>query len=164
MNTSPATAVEARGLVLRVEQSPVDVVGPVVVGAHQVADAAAGVVEDPRPAVPADVVEGAHLLVVVPDDDHRRRADLHGDVVTGLGHLRLGGHEQPVLRPDRRHVEVEDLLARVEGRLQAVPGGAAADEGGDVVLDGRPLELDGHGASPRDRAGVVHDHDARYGS
>ena len=71
-----AAAVERGRLVLGVQQASVDVVGPVVVRAHQVADAAAGVVEDPRPAVPADVVEGAHLFVVVPDDDHRGRADL----------------------------------------------------------------------------------------
>ena len=129
-----AAAVERGRLVVRVQQPPVDVVGPVVVRAHEVADAAAGVVEDPRPAVPADVVEGAHLLVVVADDDHRGRADLHGDEVTGFGQLRLCGHEQPVLRPDGRHVQVEDLLARVEGRFQAVPGSAAADQGRQVVV------------------------------
>jgi hypothetical protein len=47
-----------------VQQATVDAVGPVVVGADEVPDAAARLVEESRAAVPAHVVEGAQLLVV----------------------------------------------------------------------------------------------------
>ena len=82
------------------DQAAVGPVGPLVVGADDVADLAARLLEQPRAAVPADVVEGADLLVVVAQDDHRVRADVDGDVVAGFGDLRLGGAEQPV--PARR--------------------------------------------------------------
>jgi hypothetical protein len=98
-------------------------------------------------------VEGAHLLVVVAHDHHRGRADVDGDEVAGLGHLGRGGHEEPVLREDRRHVQVEDVLARVERRFQAVAGCAAVDEDREIAASGL-LELDGHGASPNVAGGA----------
>ena len=127
-------AVEGGRLGLGEDQVAVGPVGPLVVGADDVADRAARLLEQPRAAVPADVVEGADLLVVVAQDDHRVRADVDRDVVAGVGDLRLGGAEQPVLGEDRRDIQVEHLLAGVEGRLQAVAHGAALDQGLD--LDG----------------------------
>ena len=139
--------VEGGRLGLGEDQAAVGPIGPLVVGADDVPDLAARVLEQARAAVPADVVEGADLLVIVPEDHHRVRADVDRDVVAGFGDLRLGGAEQPVTREDRGHVEVEHLRAGVEGRRQAVAHLAALEEG----LDPQRVGLGGqaHGNSSR---------------
>ena len=84
-------------------------------------------------AVAAHVVQRAHLLVVVAQHDHRVRADVDRDEVAGLADLGLGRDEEPGARPDRRDVEVEDLLAGVARAWQRVPGNPRVEQCYEVL-------------------------------
>ena len=127
-----AGLVEPGRLVAGVQQRAVGGVGPPVVAADDVADRAAPVAEDAGAAVPADVVQRPHHLVVVAQDDHGVRPEIDGDVVARLAELRLGGDEQPGPRQHRRHVDVEEVRAGVEGRLQRMADGTSLDERAQV--------------------------------
>ncbi len=70
-----------------VAQPTVCGVRPVVVAAHQVAHGALRVGEDARTAMPADIVQGSNLFVVIADDDDRVRPEVDGDVVACVGDL-----------------------------------------------------------------------------
>ncbi|MNT54976.1 hypothetical protein D3C72_1921780 [compost metagenome] len=113
-------AVELLAHVLGEHQVAVQVVGPAVIRADDVADRALVRVAEPRAAMAADVVEGADLHVVVAYDQDRVVAELDRYVITRLWHVRLDRHLDPVLAENRLHVQREDILAQIEGRLEAV--------------------------------------------
>jgi hypothetical protein len=84
----------------------------------RVGGGAATVGHDAGAAVPADVVEGVHLTVVVADDDQREGAEFNGDVVAGVRDLRLGGGEEPLGAEDALYVEGEQAGVGVERCVQ----------------------------------------------
>ena len=130
----------------RGHERPVEGVAPRVVGAAQVgAHLALLVVADPGAAVPADVVEGADLLVLAADDQDALAGDLDAQPGAGLG--------DPFGSPDVDPVAVEDPL-RVDrvGLLGVVghPGQRLPD------LTGHSLTVQSvscccHGSRPRSR-------------
>ncbi len=88
------------------EQAALVVVRPAVVRADDRARAVAAVVEQPRAAVPADVVEGADLPLAVPQHDDAVGAEVEGDEVARVR--------------DRTHVAA-DLPARAQDALELEP-------------------------------------------
>ena len=113
------SAVERRRLGVGEGEAAVGAVGPLVVGADQVADGPARLLQQARAAVAAHIVEGLHLLVVVPEDDHGDGAEVDRDEVARIGDLGFGRTEEPVLGEDGLDVEIEHFLAGVEGRFEA---------------------------------------------
>ena len=145
-----------------VDEAAVGGVGPAVVAAHDVADRALRLLDEPGAAVAAHVAEGAHLLVVVAQHQHRGGAELDGDVVAGLGDLRDGADEDPLPLPQQRQVELVQVgvgvrrtgqrpvrLARVE-HLDEVGAGLGGGRPGERA--GAVRRVVGVGAG---RAGVV---------
>src|SRR3954471_4888215 len=105
------------------DQRPVERVAPGVVGAAQVAaHRALLVVADARAAVPADVVEGAELLVLAADHQQALVGELHPHPVAGPGHAFGASDVDPVAVEDPLLVEGVGLLG-VVGR----PGQRLAD-------------------------------------
>ena len=130
-----AAPVERRRHVVGVDEAAVELVGPLVVGADELADRALGLVDEAGAAVAADVVEGADLPVVVAHDDHGVGAELQRHVVARLRHVRLDADKDPVAAEDHVEVEIVDGAAGVEGRVEAVAGAALGDQRGDVGRD-----------------------------
>ena len=80
----------------RSDEPALEVVGPGVVRAlDALADAGFGLGEQAGPPVPADVIEGANLVVLAPDDDQALVGDLAEDGIAGIGDLVLAADEDP---------------------------------------------------------------------
>lgn len=84
--------------------------------------------EQPGAAVPTDVVVGTDDLLVIAGDDDRTAAEIHREVVTGLGDLGFGGDEDPPLGEDLVEVAVEPLPVDVERGGQALADDALVEE------------------------------------
>ena len=96
------------------DEPPVAGVAPRMIGAGQHLGAAAIAVDQPRPAMAADVGEGAHLAVVAANDDHAFSEIFEGLPVAGLrniafmaNHLRRGAQERLLLRLEELGVVIE---------------------------------------------------------
>ena len=118
------------------QQAAVQLVGPLVVGAHQFGDLALVADAQARTAMAADVVEGMDLTFGAADDDDRVVADLHGEEVA-LGR-NLAGHagDQPLLVEDLLHVDLEQAFVVVEGLRQREAVVALVQHLGGGLADG----------------------------
>ena len=123
-----AALVEFLAHVVGEDQVPVQIVGPGVVAADEIADDGSGLIHQPGAAVAADVMEGLDGHVVVADDQHRPGADVDRDHVARLRHVRLDRDIDPVLAEDGLEVLLEDVRAGVEVPLQPVAGAAPCDQ------------------------------------
>ena len=114
----------------------------------------AGLVEQLRPPVGADVVEGARLAGRVAGHDHRLAGDVADEEVAGGRELLVAADADPAAEPDALALVGVDGLARVVGAgerrarrpvaaAQVLPALVAAGSGG-----GRVVEL-GHRAIRR---------------
>ena len=93
-------------------QAAVEPVGPGVVGAGDALGAiAAGTIEKPCAAVPANVMEPPHLPVPAADHNQTLAEDIQGEIVAAVRILRLRGIfevlETPGLR--RTHIDGTDF-------------------------------------------------------
>ena len=111
-----------------VQQAAVGAVGPVVVAAHDVADAAVGLRDQTRPPVAADVAERPEPAVVVAQHHHRGAAEVDGEEVALLGDLRDRADEDPLPLPDQPQVELVQGRVAVAGAGQGVPCRTGVEE------------------------------------
>ena len=110
--------VEAFGHLPGEQQSPVQLVGPLMVGADQLGGGALLRGADAAATMPAGIVEGLDLALLVANDHHRIVADLNGYVAARLRQFAIMADEQPVAIPDQLHVELEIVRVGVEGLLE----------------------------------------------
>ncbi len=110
--------VEALGHLAREQQPAVEFVGPLVIGADKLGGGALVGVADATAAMPAGIVEGVDLALLVAHQHDGIIADLHGHEAAGLWQLALMAGEQPVAIPDQLHVELEVVGVGVEGLLE----------------------------------------------
>ena len=112
--------VEAVGHLASKQEPAVELVGPLVIGADQLRRRALVGIADAAAAMPAGIVEGVDLALLVADQHDRVVADLDGDVAAGLRQLAIMADEQPVAIPDQLHVELEEIGIGVEGLLERI--------------------------------------------
>jgi hypothetical protein len=139
-------AVDLELALRRRDQLAVEIVGPAVIGADELAGMAMLVVADARAAMAAEIVEGADLAVLAAHHDDHLRADPPGEVVAALWDRAGVAGEQPAAVEDVAQVRLEHLGRGVEGALErAAP----------IV----PLHEARHvrSALPRPRRDVVHE-------
>ena len=132
-----AAALEVVTHVLVVHQFAAQVVGPLVIGAHQVGDHAAPLRPQPRASMSADVVKRAHRHVIITYDDDRVAADVDREQVAGLGNLRFDAHEDPMTPEDQAQIALVDLRAQVERRRKAMPRPATGNQPGEIERFGQ---------------------------
>ena len=149
-----ARAVEQR----RAQAAPLEVVGPAVVrAADRARDPAGALVEQPGPAVTADVVEAAQDAVAPSGDDHRAAGHVHDDGVPRLGDLAGAAHRDPPAREHPLALDGEERLGGVRVGDQRGGGGhgpAGARVGGlGRVVRGCPLSGH-HGVRSADSMGT----------
>ena len=113
-----AGGVESRPHMLGVQQRAVQAVGPLVIAADDIADRRLFVMDQPRAAMAADVVEGPKPHVVVAGDDDGGAVDIDHHAVARLRHVGLDADIDPVPPEDDVEVGLEDFRAGVEGLLQ----------------------------------------------
>ena len=140
-----AAGVETRPHVLGVQQRAVQAVGPLVIAADDVADRGLFVMDQPRAAMAADVVEGPKPHVVVAGDDDGGAVDIDHHAVARLRHVRLDADIDPVPPEDDVEIGLEDFRSGVEIRFQAVTRLAAPDQAFDRVRATRSLSATGAG-------------------
>ena len=143
-----AAPVEVLAHVLGVDQLAGELVGPLVVGADELADRRGPGLEQAGAAVAADVVERPDDLVVAPDEDHRGVADVDRERVAGLGHVGGDADEQPLAPEQDLEVDLEHVLPQVEVRRQHVPRPTCPDELADrrpFLRQRRTIQDGGHG-------------------
>jgi len=78
--------------------------------------------------MPADIVECPNLAVLTTHDDNRVLADIDGREIAGLRHIGFGTDIEPVPRPDRIHIKVENFLAYIKGRFERVAALTPGDQ------------------------------------
>ena len=127
-----ARRVEILTHLARVKEGAVKVIGPLVIGAHELGRRPAMLLAHPAAAMAAGIVQRIDLAVIAAHDDHRIGADLHGHVIARMGNFAVMADEQPVLVPDMLEVELMKGRIDVEGLVQAVAGFAAAEPGKHV--------------------------------
>ena len=96
------------------QQAAVQLVGPLVVVAHQFGDLALLAGAQARTTVAADVVERMHHAVGTPDHDDWVLAHLQGQVVALGGDFAGHAGDQPLFLEDLLHVDIKQPLIRVE--------------------------------------------------
>ena len=104
-------------------------VGPAVIRANDRADMAGIGAAELRAAVATNVVERAHLALVVAYHQHRSGIDGEGQEVAGFGHLEGKPGEQPAVVPDLLHLESVERIVVIERARQAVAFAARAEKG-----------------------------------
>ncbi len=112
--------VEPRHLVhvRRPDQGPVERVGPRVIGAlDRLGEAAPRRLAEPRAAVAAHIIEGAHRVVLTAYHDDALAAHALGRVIPRLGELGGAAHADPAPREDALPLFGPDL-----GRVVVPPG------------------------------------------
>ena len=106
----------------RAAQRAVQIVYPAVEGADQRVLAVALVVrDDAAAAMPADVVEGAHLAVLAADHERTLADNVHRQVVARLRHVRHMTDDLPVIAEDMLLLELEQRLAVIGPTGQTTP-------------------------------------------
>ncbi len=120
----------------------IEIVGPGMIGAHQPFRAAAGPVDDARPAVAADVGEGADLPVPAAHDDHAFAKVVERVPVAGGGDVADVANDLPRGRED------PFLLDREELGVGIGPGRKAPALERVGVRPGPFLAATCHGATP----------------
>ena len=108
-------AVESGPHVARREQPAVEMIGPLMIRAHQSGDGTPPGGADSRSAMPARIVECIEAARAVAHDHHGVHADLHGQVVSGIRHLAIMTDEEPIPVPD--HVEIDLVFFRAAIKL-----------------------------------------------
>jgi hypothetical protein len=73
------------------------------------------------PAMAAAIVEGPNCALLVAQNQDRPLADHHRDIAARLWQFAFHAGHQPVLAVNRRHIEVESLLACVKRLRKGVP-------------------------------------------
>ena len=101
-------AIEAVGHVPGGEQGPVQSVGPGVVRTDEALDRTLLLQADPGSAMPADIEQGADLVVPVPDDHHRLSAQRVEEIVASGRQPAHVAHDLPMAQVDPLHVQLED--------------------------------------------------------
>ncbi len=96
------------------QQASVQLVGPLMVGAHQLGQLALFGGAQARSAMAAGVVEGVNGVAIAAHDDHRIMADVEGDEVALGGNLAAHAGEDPLALEDGLHVELEQSFIVVE--------------------------------------------------
>ncbi len=86
--------------------------------------------------------------LLVAGDHHRLAADVGGEVVAGVGNLRLMGEVDPVALEDVLHLQLEDFLVGENAAVGAVhTAGRVFDDG--IGQDGRSvIQSVGHWVPP----------------
>ena len=107
----------------------VEVVGPLVIRAHEALRAAVVRRADARAPVAAGIVEGADRAVVAPYDHDRVLADLQREELPGLLDLAIVAGEQPVAMMDVLEVEPEEGGVAVEVARQRIARAVRVDLG-----------------------------------
>jgi hypothetical protein len=98
----------------RADQTPLEVVGPLVVGAYDPLQPAARLVDHPRAAVAADVQQRGELAFGRAHHEDALADQLADHEVTWLRQLRGVGQVEPVVVPDARHLGLEQRPLDVE--------------------------------------------------
>ncbi|MNM89872.1 hypothetical protein D3C81_1021140 [compost metagenome] len=114
-----ALGVEALAHVAGMLEAAVQVVGPLVVGAHQHAHGGFARFLQARATVAAHIAVRADLFIIVAQDQHRRFADVHGVDVTGLIDIGGNGNLYPMLIEEDFHIRFENILAAVQLAVHA---------------------------------------------
>lgn len=102
----PRLPLVERGIARRIgnaRESPVEFVGPGVIGANELLRAARRAVDQPRPAVAADIGEGAHDAVGAAHDDHAFAAIIDAVPVARRRNVALMTDDLPARSEDARH-------------------------------------------------------------
>ena len=99
------------------DEAPVEAVGPGVIGTGDAAAAvAARTVEQPRGAMPADVMESAHRAILAAQHQHRLPEELEGVEVPRLRHVAQVAHELPAAAEDAIALALEEFRIPVDPR------------------------------------------------
>src|SRR5580658_85787 len=97
-------------------------VGPLMIGADQARRLTVRGGAYSGTAMAAAIVKGPQRALSIPDHDHRKGADLHGQVTARIRHFAVVTDEQPVSIPD--HVQIDLVIHRtaVEAPIQRSEG------------------------------------------
>ena len=96
------------------QQGTIGAVGPMVVGAYQVAGFALLLQADPGATVAAGIVEGIDIAIGITNHDDRGLADIDGEPGACVRNIAGHAREYPAPVPDGFHFRVENGFAAVK--------------------------------------------------
>ncbi|MNE82445.1 hypothetical protein D3C80_1791680 [compost metagenome] len=92
-------------------QATIQVIGPLVVRAHQHTNGRLAWLFKPCASVAANIAVGADLFIIIAQYDDRRLADISGEYIARLFDIGSHCHNNPMFCEEYIHVRFEDVLS-----------------------------------------------------